>query len=199
MYKIFATFAAFATCAMPAMAAVQIGSPAPAFTAVDSNGKSHNLKDFAGKTVVLEWTNHECPFVVKHYAPGNMQKTQRGAAAKGAVWLSVISSAPGKQGHVDGATANKLTTERKAAPAAVLLDPKGDVGRLYGAKTTPHIFVINAKGKLAYAGAIDNKADNDQASIPGATNYAMAAVDALAAGKPVAVASSTPYGCAVKY
>jgi peroxiredoxin len=199
MNYMIASLAALAVVASPAYATVQVGSAAPAFTAVDSNGKSHTLKDFAGKTVVLEWTNHDCPFVVKHYSAGNMQKTQRDATAKGAVWLSVISSAPGKQGNVSAADANKLTTERKAAPSAILMDAKGDLGRLYGAKTTPHIYVIDAKGKLAYAGAIDSKADSNPASIPGATNYALAAVDALSAGKPVAVATSTPYGCSVKY
>ncbi len=199
MKMMFASFAAVALLTLPATAAVQIGRPAPAFTAVDSNGKSHSLKDFAGKTVVLEWTNHECPFVVKHYGAGNMQKTQRDATAKGAVWLSVISSAPGKQGHVDGAVANKLTSDRKAAPTAILMDAKGDLGKLYGAKTTPHIYVIDGKGTLAYAGAIDSKADSDPASIAGATNYALAAVGAITAGKPVAVSSSTPYGCSVKY
>jgi peroxiredoxin len=185
--------------AAPAYASVQLGAAAPAFTAVDSNGKSHALKDFAGKTVVLEWTNHQCPFVVKHYGSGNMQNTQKAATAQGVVWLSVISSAPGNEGYVDAAKANALTAERKAAPSAVLLDPKGDLGRLYEAKTTPHIYVIDAKGKLAYMGAIDNKPDANKASIATATNYALAAVEAVKAGKPVAVASSTPYGCSVKY
>jgi peroxiredoxin len=191
--------AAFAFTASPAQAAIQIGAAAPNFTAVDSNGKTHSLKDFAGKKVVLEWTNHKCPFVVKHYGPGNMQKTQKQAVADGAVWLSVISSAPGKQGYVSAAEANQLTKERNAVPTAVLLDSSGAIGKAYGAKTTPHIYVIDAKGKLAYAGAIDNKPDANPASIPGATNYAMAAVQSLKAGKAVEVASTTPYGCSVKY
>ncbi len=176
-------------------------SPAPAFTATDSNGKAVSLADFAGKTVVLEWTNDGCPFVKKHYAtpPANMQSLQAAAAADDVVWLTVISSAPGKQGHVDGAGANALTASYGASPAHVLLDPSGDLGRLYGAKTTPHMYVITGEGALVYGGAIDSKPSAKVDDIAGATNYVTAALANLKAGEPVAIASSKPYGCSVKY
>ncbi|MFN9164011.1 MAG: thioredoxin family protein [Alphaproteobacteria bacterium] len=193
-----ATMAFLATTAI-AIAAPEIGKPAPAFTAVDSNGKSHALADFKGKTVILEWTNDGCPYVKKHYNAGNMQKIQKDLTADGAVWLSVISSAPGKQGHVDGKGANDLTKSRNAAPTAVLLDPKGTIGRAYEAQTTPHMYVIDGKGVLRYMGAIDDKPSTDVASIPGARNYVRDAVAAVKAGKPVEVAATDPYGCSVKY
>jgi peroxiredoxin len=184
-----------------AFAAAQavVGEPAPAFTATDSNGKPESLADFKGKWVVLEWTNNECPFVKKHYGSGNMQKLQKLFTGKGVTWLSVVSSAPGQQGFVDGAKANALTRERGAAPSAVLLDPQGTLGRLYGAKTTPHMYVIDPQGKLVYNGAIDDKPTTDQADIGGAKNYVSSALEQAMAGKAVAVASSAPYGCAVKY
>ncbi|MFN8948405.1 MAG: redoxin domain-containing protein [Alphaproteobacteria bacterium] len=193
-----ATMAFLATTAI-AIAAPEIGKPAPAFTAVDSNGKSHALADFKGKTVILEWTNDGCPYVKKHYNAGNMQKIQKDLTADGAVWLSVISSAPGKQGHVDGKGANDLTKSRNAAPTAVLLDPKGTIGRAYEAQTTPHMYVIDGKGVLRYMGAIDDKPSTDVASIPGARNYVRDAVAAVKASKPVEVAATDPYGCSVKY
>ncbi len=184
---------------LPAMASVKTGAPAPEFTAVDSNGVSHNLSDFAGKTVVLEWTNHGCPYVVKHYSSGNMQAIQKAATDNGVVWLSVISSAPGKQGHVDGAGANALTTDRGASPTAVLLDPAGDIGRLYNAKTTPHMYVINGEGHLIYQGAIDSNRSSNPAVIATSTNYVTAALEAVAKGEAPAKAQSEPYGCSVKY
>lgn len=184
--------------AAPALA-VTVGQPAPDFTATDSNGKVHKLSSFRGKPVVLEWTNAGCPFVVKHYGAGNMQATQAAAQKAGAVWLTVNSGAPGKQGHVDGAAANQVLAKWNAKPTAYLLDTDGKIGRAYDAKTTPHIYVIDAKGTLAYAGAIDDKPTADPADIKGATNYALAAVTAVKAGKPVAVTSSKPYGCSVKY
>lgn len=183
----------------PAVAAPKIGEAAPNFSAVDSTGKTVKLSDFKGKTVVLEWTNHDCPFVVKHYATNNMQATQKDATAKGVVWLSVISSAPGEQGHVDGKTADKLTATRGASPTAVLLDPEGKVGRAYDARTTPHMYVITAEGKLAYNGAIDDKPTSDKADIKGAKNLVRNALDAVAAGKPVDPAVTRAYGCSVKY
>jgi peroxiredoxin len=182
-----------------AAAQAAVGQPAPAFSAADTNGKTHSLDAYKGKWVVLEWTNHECPFVVKHYGSGNMQKLQKAYTAKGAVWLSVISSAPGKQGHVSAAQANALTQERKASPSAVLLDPEGQVGRAYGAKTTPHMYVIDPAGKLVYAGGIDDKPSTDPADIATSNNLVSAALDAAMAGKPVAIATSAPYGCSVKY
>ncbi len=182
-----------------AHAAPEVGKPAPDFSAVDSNGKTVKLSDFHGKTVVLEWTNDGCPYVKKHYGSGNMQSLQKDAAAKGIVWLTVVSSAPGKQGYVDGAGANGLTASRGAAPAAVLLDPDGAVGHLYDARTTPHMFIVDKDGALVYMGGIDDKATTEVADIQGAGNYVRAALDEIAAGKPVAEAVTRPYGCSVKY
>lgn len=183
--------------------ASKAGVAAPTFTGTNSNGETVSLSDFAGKTVVLEWTNDGCPFVQKHYAEPhlNMQSLQADAADSdgNVVWLSVVSSAPGKQGHVDGAAANALTTSRGAAPAHVLLDETGEIGRLYDAKTTPHMFVITADGTIAYEGAIDSKASAKVADIPDATNYVSAALNSVAKGEPVETASTKPYGCSVKY
>jgi hypothetical protein len=182
-----------------ANARVSVGQPAPDFTAVDSNGKQHRLSDFKGKTLVLEWTNHDCPYVRKHYDSGNMQALQKAATGKGVVWLSIISSAPGKQGHVPGEEANRLTSTRNASPTAVLLDESGDIGRLYGAKTTPHMYVIDSAGTLVYMGGIDSIPTTDQDDIQRATNYVDAALSALSSGQPVKEAVTRPYGCSVKY
>lgn len=183
----------------PAFAAPEPGKPAPDFVAVDSAGKTVKLSDYKGKTVVLEWTNHDCPYVKKHYSTGNMQQLQKDAAAKNIVWLSIVSSAPGQQGHVDGPAAEKLTATRAAAPAAVLLDADGKVGRLFDARTTPHMYVIKPDGKLAYAGAIDDKPSTDTADIATARNHVKAALEAVAAGKPVDPSVTRAYGCSVKY
>lgn len=178
-----------------------VGSSAPAFTGTTSNGETVSLADFAGKTVVLEWTNDGCPFVKKHYAtpPANMQSLQASAAADDVVWLSVISSRPGSQGHVSPEKANELTTSRGAAPAHVILDESGDIGRLYGAKTTPHMYIVTPEGKLVYDGAIDSIPSAKVEDIAKAENYVTAALADLSAGKPVTTASTKPYGCAVKY
>ena len=184
---------------LAAHAAATVGQPAPAFTLTDSHGKTHALSDFAGKTVVLEWFNHECPFVKKHYGAGNMQRQQDASERDGVVWLLVNSSAPGKQGHVDGAQANAILGEWKATPTAFLLDHDGAIGRAYGAKTTPHLFVIDGEGVVRYAGAIDSNPSPDPADIPGATQFVEAALADLAAGRPVARATTQPYGCSVKY
>ncbi len=186
-------------CSPRLVAQAVVGQAAPAFSAADTQGRPHALDQYKGKWVVLEWTNHECPFVKKHYGSDNMQKLQKAYTARGVVWLTVISSAPGKQGHVTPAQADQLTKERGAAPSAVLLDSEGRMGRAYGAKTTPHMFVIDPAGKLVYAGAIDDTPSTDPADIPAARNYLSAALDAALAGRPVAVATSTPYGCSVKY
>ncbi len=178
---------------------VKIGAPAPNFTATDSNGKKHSLSDFKGKTVVLEWTNHDCPFVKKHYETNNMQKLQKSATAEGVIWLSVVSSAPGQQGFVNGAKANELTKSRNASPTAVLLDPEGTLGRLYGARTTPHMFVIAPNGNLAYMGAIDDKPTANKDDVATAKNYVAEALSAIKAGKPVPTPTTQPYGCSVKY
>jgi peroxiredoxin len=199
--SLIAAAALTATAAAPAALASgpEIGKPAPNFAAVDSNGKAHKLSDFVGKTVILEWSNHDCPYVKKHYNGGNMQSTQTAATSKGAVWLTIVSSAPGKQGAVTGAEANKLTTDRKAVPTAVLLDPAGTIGKAYEAKTTPHMYVIDGKGILRYQGAIDDKPVASAESLNGAKNFVLAALGDMAAGKPVATAETEPYGCSVKY
>ena len=194
-----AASAAWLAMAPAALASVELNKPAPAFTAVDANGKPLALDAYKGKTVVLEWTNHECPYVKKHYESGNIPKLQQEAAGKGVVWLQVVSSAPGKQGHVDGATAQKLNGERKAAPAATVLDPDGKVGKLYGAQTTPHIFIVNPAGQLVYKGGIDSIATANKDDLAKAENYVSAALAAIGAGKPVEKANTKPYGCAVKY
>lgn len=183
----------------PAIAKVGTGDKAPEFTAVDSNGVSHNLSDFAGKTVVLEWTNDGCPYVKKHYESGNMQMLQKAAAEDDVVWLSVISSAPGKQGHVDGAGANAIVDKFEAAPTAVLLDESGDLGRMYAAKTTPHMYIITADGTLAYQGAIDSNRSADPKTIQTATNYVTTGLDAVEAGAMPDPGATQPYGCSVKY
>jgi Redoxin len=175
------------------------GKPAPVFTAIDSNGKSVNLVNFKGKTVVLEWTNHDCPYVRKHYGSGNMQALQAEADSKDVVWVSVISSAPGMQGFVSGLEANALTDSRKAKPTAVVLDPKGTIGRAYGATATPHMFVIAPDGTLAYSGAIDDKPTSNPSDVPKARSYVKDALAAVAAGKPMSPAQTRSYGCSVKY
>ena len=182
-----------------ALAAPSIGQPAPAFTGVDTNGDTHALSDFKGKTVVLEWTNHDCPYVVKHYGANNMQALQKQAAEDGVVWLTVISSAPGKQGHVTPAEANRIAEERGAAPTAILLDPEGTIGRAYDARTTPHMYVIDGDGKLVFMGGIDDRPTADRADVEGANNYVVAALTDVAAGTAVQTPTSRPYGCSIKY
>ncbi len=179
--------------------AAKVGAAAPEFKLKDATGKERSLSEFKGKVVVLEWLNHGCPFVKKHYGAGNMQKLQGDAAAKGVVWLSICSSAPGKQGHMSPEDHAKTAAGHKAAPAAILIDESGDVGRLYGAKTTPHMYVIDKEGVLRYGGAIDSISSSKADDIGKAENYVTAAVGALLDGKPVATAESKPYGCSVKY
>jgi peroxiredoxin len=187
--------------ASTAQAAPATGTPAPAFSGVTSAGETISLADFAGRTVVMEWTNDGCPFVKKHYTspPSNMQTLQKNAAADDVVWISVISSAEGEQGFADAALANELTASRGAAPAHVVLDAEGTIGKLYGAKTTPHMFIITPDGNLAYDGAIDSKSSAKVADIDTATNYVTAALADLEAGKLVATPVTKPYGCSVKY
>ena len=184
-------------------AAPKVGEPAPAFTAVDTRGASHSLAAYRGQWVVLEWVNHECPYTKKHYAaadgrPGNTQAMQRDYA-KRAVWLSVVSSAPGKQGFTTVEQTDRLTREKGAAPTGVVRDTAGTLGRLYAARTTPQYAIIDPQGVLRYAGAIDDKPTPRANDIAGATNYVRAALDAGLAGKPIAVAQTQPYGCEVKY
>ena len=194
-----AAVAALVLTAPAVHAAARVGEPAPAFSLTDSNGKAHALADFKGKTVVLEWTNAECPFVKKHYEPKNMQTQQGEAKSSEVVWLTVNSGAPGKQGHVDGAGANAIIASTGGQQAAYLLDPAGEAGKAYGAKTTPHMYVIDGEGVLRYAGAIDSNPSADPADIPGATQYVDAALGDLAANRAVARGTSQPYGCSVKY
>jgi hypothetical protein len=183
----------------PALAKVSIGQPAPDFTLTDSNGKSHSLVEFKGKTVVLEWNNPDCPFVGKHYGSGNMQKQQAEATAAGVIWLTINSSATGKQGDITGAEANAYVAKVGAKQTAYLLDPTGQVGHLYGARTTPHMFVIDKSGVLRYMGGIDSIKSTDKSDVPKATQYVPQALSELAAGKPVSAPTAEPYGCGVKY
>ncbi|KQT80621.1 thioredoxin family protein [Methylobacterium sp. Leaf466] len=177
----------------------QIGKSAPVFTATDADGKAVRLSDYAGKTVVLEWTNHDCPFVKKMYGGQAMQALQKKWTEAGVVWLTVISSAPGEQGAVEGQEANRLTQERGAAPTAVVLDTTGTVGKAYDARTTPQMVVITGDGTLVYNGAIDDKPTANLDDLKTAKNYVDAALTEVAAGKPVSVKTSKPYGCSVKY
>lgn len=192
-------FAAVLLLALPLAAAVQVGEAAPNFTATDSNGHQQSLAQYKGKYVVLEWTNQGCPYTKKHYESGNMQKLQKLWTSKGVIWFTVLSSAPGQQGYATAAEENDYIKRTGAAPTAALLDSNGDLGHLYGAKTTPHMFVINPQGQVIYDGAIDDKATNDPSDIAGANNYVTAALEESMAGKPVLVAASRPYGCSVKY
>ena len=179
--------------------AVRIGDKAPDFTATDTNGQSHKLSEYAGKFVVLEWHNRGCPYTQKHYTSGNMERLQREWTGRGVIWLTVISSVPGKQGYVTAADENAFVKEMKAAPTAVLLDSTGAVGHLYDAKTTPQMVVINPQGVMIYDGAIDDKPTTDTADIATSKNYVQQALEEAMAGKAVSVASTRPYGCAVKY
>jgi hypothetical protein len=176
-----------------------VGQAAPEFTGTDSNGVSHKLSDFKGKTVVLEWTNPECPYVVKHYSVGNMQKIQSDATKDGVVWISINSSAEGKEGNQTPADANAYMKEQKSTPTARILDPTGTIGKLYGAKTTPHMFIVNPEGILVYAGAIDDNDSFKSDVIATSKNHVTAALKNLKDGKAVETASTKPYGCGVKY
>ena len=199
MKQMLIALAGLAVIAAPASAAPVVGQAAPNFRLNDADGRVVSLADFRGKPVVLEWNNPGCPFVKKHYGSGNMQKTQAAARAAGVVWLSINSSAPGEQGHMNGAEAKAFVSGAKAQPTAYLLDPKGVVGRGYDAKTTPHMYIVDAKGTLVYAGGIDDKPTANPADVSGARNHVLAALTELKAGKAVSVASSRPYGCNVKY
>jgi len=187
------------TIAVPATAKIATGSNVSDMIVTDSNGVQHNLSDFAGKKVVLEWTNEGCPYVKKHYKTNNMQKTQAMAAADGAVWLSIISSAPGKQGYKTGAEANEWKTDQGAASTAVVLDPSGEMGRSFAAKTTPHMYIIDENQTLVYQGAIDDNRSASPKTVAGAKNYVVAAMEDLKAGNAVSVSETAPYGCSVKY
>lgn len=193
----------FATMALAVSAAtawgLKPGDLAPDFKGTDSNGKTETLAQYRGKFVVLEWANKGCPYEQKHYNSGNMEKLQREWTAKGVVWLSILSSAPGQQGNVSPTEENEYLRTMHAAPTAAILDPSGQIGRLYGAKTTPHMFVIDPQGKLIYEGALDDQPTPDPASLNGAHNYVSTALEEAMAGKPVTTQVTRPYGCSVKY
>ena len=179
--------------------AVRVGEPAPDFTSVDSNGKSQRLSDYKGKYVVLEWHNQGCPYTKKHYESGNMQRLQKEWTAKGVIWLTVISSAPGTQGFVTPSQENDYVKQVGAVPTAVLMDPGGSLGHLYGAKTTPHMYIVDPSGTLIYNGAIDDHPTSDQSDIKSSKNYVSTALGEAMAGKPVTDSATRPYGCSVKY
>lgn len=183
----------------PTELAVKAGEAAPAWTLKDTSGKEHSLADFKGKYVVLEWLNYGCPFVKKHYGSGNMQKLQAAAKDQGVVWLSINSSAPGKQGHSTPEQADELSKKNSAVPTAVLLDSDGTLGKAYAAKTTPHMYVIAPDGKLIYNGAIDDNPSADPKDVEGAKNYVLAALKEHKESGKVTTATTQPYGCSVKY
>lgn len=182
-----------------AFAQVRAGEAAPDFHGTDSNGKPQSLSQYKGKYVVLEWANKGCPFEQKHYNSGNMEKLQKQWTGKGVVWLSIISSAPGEQGYVSPAEENAYLAQKHAAPTAAILDASGQIGHLYGAKTTPHMFVIDPAGKLIYQGALDDQPTPDPASLQGAKNYVSTALNEAMAGKPITTPQTRSYGCSVKY
>jgi hypothetical protein len=190
---------ALAVSAPAALAAAVVGQPAPAFSAVDTAGKTVSLGDFKGRHVVLEWTNPGCPFVQKHYGAGNMQATQKEATAKGVVWLTVNSTAIDAADYLPPAAMATWMRGEKAVATATLMDADGRLGRTYGARTTPHMYVIDASGTLVYAGAIDSKPTGHREDIASATNHVKQALAESLAGKPVSVASTRPYGCSIKY
>jgi len=176
-----------------------VGSKAPEFSLPDMKGKSHSLSEYKGKYVVLEWFNPECPFVKKHYGTDNMQKLQQEFTGKGVVWLTIDSNAPGMEGNLSAEAAEKISNSWKTHQTALLLDPDGKVGKAYGAKNTPHMFVVSPEGKIVYEGAIDSKASPNPADIPSSTNYVKVALDESLSGKPVSNPNTKPYGCSVKY
>ena len=180
-------------------AETKVGEPAPEFSVTDTNGQPQSLTALRGSYVVLEWFNPECPFVEKHYGTGNMQDLQRRYTDRGVVWLSVDSSAPGKQGHLTVEQANAFMMEQKAAQTAIVLDPDGALGRAYGAKTTPHMFIVDPERTLIYAGAIDDIASADPADVADATNFVTMVLDPALSGDPVSVGETQSYGCSVKY
>ena len=185
--------------AVAAHASPTVGAPAPAFSGLTANGETLTLESLKGRPVVLEWTNHQCPYVGKHYRSGNMQKTQRTLTEGGAEWISVISSAPGKQGHVSAEEALEIATKNASYADHIILDENGIIGRMYDAKTTPHMFMIDEEGVLQYQGAIDDIPSASERSLPDATNLVLAAWDEFKAGEPITEPVSKAYGCTIKY
>jgi len=197
--KLLAALLTLASTALFAADSPAVGSTAPDFSVPDSKNRPQSISQYKGKYVVLEWFNPECPFVKKHYGSGNMQKLQEEFTGKGVVWLSIDSSAPGLEGNLTAEQAEKKIAEWKTKQTALVLDPDGKAGRSYGAKNTPHMFIINPEGKIIYEGAIDSKATPNAADIASSTNYVKVALDESLAGKPITTPSSRPYGCSVKY
>ena len=197
---ILSVFVALLLCTVaPLIWAGKVGDPAPDFTATASNGKSVRLSEYRGKYVVLEWHNNGCPYVGKHYNSGNMQRLQKQWTGQGVVWFTILSSAPGKQGYVTAGEENSYLAKMQAAPTAALLDPSGEIGHLFDAKTSPQMVVINPQGVVIYSGAIDDKPTTDTQDVPNATNYVSLALEQAMAGKPVQTSVTRPYGCSVKY
>jgi peroxiredoxin len=197
--SILITLSTFVAAALFAADSPPVGASAPEFSLADAKGKTHSLGEYKGKYVVLEWFNPDCPFVKKHYGGGNMQKLQQEFTNKGVVWLTIDSNAPGLEGNITADQATKIMDSWKTHQTALLLDPEGKVGRSYGAKNTPHMFVIGPDGKIVYEGAIDSKASPNPNDIPSSTNYVKVALDESLAGKPVSTSNTKPYGCSVKY
>jgi peroxiredoxin len=197
---LYVMMAALVLCAAPSLLmAAKVGEAAPDFTGMASNGKTVHLSDYRGRYVVLEWHNNGCPYVGKQYNSGNMQQLQKRWTGQGVAWFTILSSAPGKQGNVSAGDENAYLAKMQAAPTAALLDPTGNIGHLYDAKTSPHMFVINPQGVVVYDGAIDDKPTTELSDVPGATNYVSLALEQSMAGKPVATPVTRPYGCSVKY
>ncbi|WCM92785.1 redoxin domain-containing protein [Acidovorax sp. NCPPB 2350] len=182
-----------------AQAAAAVGQPAPGFTLTDTAGKTVRLADYRGRTVVLEWTNPGCPFVRKHYDSGNMPATQKDAQGQGVVWLAINSTEKASADYLEPPKLAAWLRERQAAPTAVLMDEEGTVGHAYGARTTPHLYIVDPQGTLVYAGGIDSIPSARPADIDRATNYVKAALADVAARRPIATASTQPYGCSIKY
>jgi peroxiredoxin len=197
---LYPTLVVLVLCAAPLLiSAAKVGEAAPEFSAAASTGKTFRLSDFHGKYVVLEWHNNGCPYVGKQYKSGNMQRLQKQWTGQGVVWLTILSSAPGKQGYVTASEENDYMAKMQAAPTAALLDSSGEIGHLYDAKTSPQMVVINPQGVVIYDGAIDDKPTTDLGDVPGATNYVSLALEQAMAGKQVATPATRPYGCSVKY
>jgi alkyl hydroperoxide reductase subunit AhpC len=197
---LYRTLVVLTLCAVPLLiAAAKVGNAAPEFTATASSGKTVRLTDYRGKYVVLEWHNNGCPYVGKHYNSGNMQRLQKQWTSQGVVWFTILSSAPGKQGYATASEENDYLAKEHAAPTAALLDPTGEIGHLYDAKTSPQMVVINPQGVVIYSGAIDDKPSTDLQDVQGATNYVSLALEQAMAGKLVQTPATRPYGCSVKY
>jgi peroxiredoxin len=196
---LFITCGFFAVTTGLSFAETEVGKAAPNFSLADTNGKTLSLADFKGKYVVLEWYQPDCPFVQKHYRSGNMQALQKEYTGKGVTWLTIDSSAPGEEGNYPAGKLNEIAAQDSSARTALLLDPAGNVGRLYGAKTTPDMYIVDPNGVLVYKGAIDNKRSTDLADVKTATNYVKGALDAVMSGKRVPTTATQPYGCSVKY